>query len=121
MQFASHFQLSSQFKGSVRAGTQALAIVGCHGLFQGQRIADRGSLEAGMHGQLSKTDVHSGYGNMGQRDMTQGGAAGNIRPVAVGLDLHAGDSADLAEDGRGNTVGGIALGGKQQSRTILFR
>ena len=51
---------------------------------------------------------------MTQRNPTQGGAAGDIRPVAVGLNLDLRLPADLPEESGGNPVGTVA-----QSRVVL--
>ena len=70
-----------------------------HGIHQRGGVADGRGLIAGVHGELGQTDVRRGDGNMVQRDVAQGGAAGDIRPVAVGLDIDARLGASLAQDG----------------------
>ena len=64
-----------------------------------------------MHGQLGQTNVRCGHGYMGNGYAAQGAAAGNVRPVVVGLHLGSRLLADLAEQGGAEPVGAVALVG----------
>ena len=57
------------------------AIEGGHGFFQGQGIAYPRGFVAGVHGELCKADVRRGDADLGEADVAQGGAAGDVRPV----------------------------------------
>ena len=60
-----------------------------------------------MHGQLGQADVHRGHGDLPNGNAAQGGAAGNVRTVAVVLGGHLGPLTDGTEDTGAETVGAV--------------
>lgn len=88
---------------------QICAVVGGHGIGKIRRILYAAGFIAGVHCQLSKTDIHAGYCHLRNGNSAQGRAACHICPVAVVLHRHTGFPADLAEDGSRQTVGCVAL------------
>ena len=62
-----------------------------------------------MHGQLGKADVHAGHREVGCGDIAQGGAAGQVCPVAVPLHTDSRLPAHLQKDRAGHCVRGVFL------------
>src|SRR5699024_3037880 len=82
--------------------------VGSHGPNQIVDILRSCRLKAGVHGQLSKTNIHSVYRYMGVGDVPQSGAAGHVGAVGEVLDRHLRPTAESHKDCLGRAVGGVA-------------
>ena len=62
-----------------------------------------------MHCQLRAADIGAVYGDMGGRNIAQGGAARNVGMIEIRLHRDIGIPADTAENGSGNSVCGVFL------------
>ena len=92
------------YRIGVAADFQSGAVVGGHSVFQIDGIFDASGLEAGVHGQLRQANVSRGDGHMGQRNVAQSRAAGDVSPVEIGLDGDIGLVADFPEKSGGNSI-----------------
>ena len=107
-------------KAAVFRYSQGSAVIAPHGIFQIQHVLDTSGFVAGVHGQLGKTNIGGGNGNVGKGNVAQSGATGEVSAVAVGLHRYIRSGTDLAENRGGYTVGAVTLVGVEfQHDTVV--